>query len=207
MSKKHKHKKNHGYFDGKGKKKDKDRKKDKKKSAYSKPAMKSVKFSLSNKEVKEAKKIIHQDFEVDKRLMDIRKGCNHADGVLSAEEFANIGCFAVAQSPMFDAAVDMYGADAVSVCAGCYDVLVNPDCIDAKNTYKAFVHLYLAANKVMSMYRLDKDDEVKAVHKMQKNLQDWGKIIHLLEKIERIQAKYEADEVENTACRSANIQA
>lgn len=179
--KKHKSK----YFDYDSKKKGKKKGK-KNKSYYKTPKCKRNKGSLSKKEMKENRKIAMAPYKIPEELLDNRMKCNHADGTLSVAEFLDMPNPAI--SPMLEAAVTIFGEEHVRVCAACYDVLVDPDCITVDHVKTAVTTLYAAANMVLSKKRMSKGD-IKAIAKDKERLKHFGKIVELMRKIQKCESE------------------
>lgn len=185
MGKKKKRDKGYKFYESYQKRGKKGKKKDKNKKDYRNdgPAFKTMKLTLSKQDIKEAKKIVLAPVDVPKDFIKIRHKCNHAGDLISVKDFRNMSPTYSAFTPALDRVVEVFGEDSVSVCAACYDVIVDQSKIGIDDVQHAITTLYVAANKAVSMRRL-KDDEVKDISKMKDELSEWGLIVDMLEKIE-----------------------
>lgn len=168
------------------KKKDKHSKKDKEKDVYQSkyPALKTVHLSLSKKDVKDITKIVATPIDVPKKFIEIREECNHAGDLLTPAEYRAMSANYAAYTPMLDVACAVFGEENVSVCAACYDVVLDHKLINADGIRSALATLYLSANKAVSMKRM-KDDKVKKLNKLKGDLTDWNKIIEIIDEIDQ----------------------
>lgn len=197
MSKKNK-KKGFVYFNENSKSK-----KSKKSKKNSGPKLKVVRPTIDHKDMKRARKIILAPVDIPKEFTKIREKCNHADKLITPQEFRNMTPAYSAYTPMLDAACRIYGEENVHVCKSCYDVLVNPDLISVEEVDQAVLTMYMAANKVLSMRRM-KADEVKAINKIKTALADWNDVA---DELEHIEDNMEASPVNKNSGIPANLNA
>lgn len=169
-----KKKKNSNYFgyttyksDKKKKKKNKDKDRD--------IGFKANRASIDRKEAKTARKIVLAPVKVPDAFADVRKSCNHAGKSMSVAEYKAMTPSYTAYTPMLDRALAQYGEDSLSVCAGCFDVIPKYDLIAAEEVLDAMTVLYLAANKVLMLKRLN-GDEIKEITKLRESLKGWREI-------------------------------
>ena len=166
-------------------KKDKD-KKDKKRDKDVQLAnirLKSVHMSLDKDDIKDAAKVIRTPVEVPKKFTNVREKCNHAGDTITPAEYRAMTPSYAVYTPMLDPLCNWFGEDAVAVCEGCYDVLVDFTKVKASDVEGAICILYAAANKAISMKRMKKD-ALKASIKMKEGLLDWEEIVHIVSKID-----------------------
>lgn len=163
--------------------KGKDKKKDNKKSSSNIPGLKIVHLSVGKKDAKEARKIVMTPVEVPKKFTHIRNDCNHAGSLITPAQFRALTPNYGVYTPMLDLVCGKYGEDNVRICEVCYDVLVNYKQVTGNDVMDAIATLYVGANKVVSMRRM-KDDEIKDISKLKNELDDWGEIVDLIEKID-----------------------
>ena len=190
MSKKHKKKKKEGRWDfgygyGYQPRKDKDKKKKKKdkEKGKNKPSIKSVRPSLSSKDGKKNRKIVMRPIEVDKEFTKRRLRCNHADGIMTLDEFKSMSMTAPAFTPMMERVKGLYGPEHVHICARCMDVLVDADQISADAAVDALTTLYATVNSVVARTRL-KEDEIKEINRLKDVVSDFIPVVDLLQQIE-----------------------
>lgn len=189
MSKKHKKSK---YFDTKKKKNKK--KSGGKKSAYKAPKGRDIKETLSKKDAKANKKVVVSPVDVPKDFRKNRQRCNHAGASISVAEYQSMTAAYAAYTPALERVVAMFGADNVSVCKSCYDVIVKRSAIEADKVYDALTYLYAAVNVALSNRKL-KADEVKELSKLKDVIFDFQPVMDILDKI--------ADTDEDTGSKSS----
>lgn len=183
MSKK---KKKNKYFEsynlsGKKGKKGKGNKKDLKKSMKK---TKTVHPTLTKKDGRVMRKELEKPLKVDKDFTKNRTRCNHADGTLSAQEYrSKYPGKAEAYTPMLQTMIDLYGEENIRICDRCYEVMVNRDQVSADDVKAAIATIYAGAGIAVANVRMKKD-EVKAINKSKKLLDEFGVIIDDLEELE-----------------------
>lgn len=145
------------------------------------PSMRRIKLSLDTKDIKKNKKIINQPIEVPKEFKNNRSRCNHADGMISVEEFKQLTPAFAVFTPQLNRVCRMYGEENVSICKACYDTIVDVDLLDVEQIDKAMAILYTAANCVLSGNRL-KTEEIQEINRLKNSLHKWEAMIPLLTK-------------------------
>lgn len=180
-SRKAKQKKYYSY-DLSGRRKNSKKSKGSKTVAYKAPKLGNLKPTLDKKEAKANRKIVMSPVEVPKEFIKNRLRCNHAGGTISIEEFKQLTPSYAAYTPVIERMVAKYGADNVSICRQCYDVVVSRDQVDTAKVNDALTVLYAACNVAVSNKRM-KDDEVKKIAKLKEVLEDFNPVLETLTKI------------------------
>lgn len=167
-------KKKNKYFKDSFNQKSSKKSKKSKKSAYERPKMKSVKMSLSKKDIKENKKIILQPVDIPKAFTKNRDRCNHADTLISVKEFKEMTPNYAAYTPILDTMIEAFGEENIKICKACYDVLVDRSAIKT-SIRDAVASLYAYANLLVSNKRM-KDGKIKDIAQMKNELSNWFEI-------------------------------
>lgn len=171
--------------------------KSKNKDYYKSPKLKTVHPSLDKHDSKDMYKIVTRPVEVDEKFVKGRTKCNHAGDLIAPSKFRAMTASYGAYTPMLDIACRIFGEDNVSVCGQCYDVLIKPSMVGTAELEQASAMMYLAANVVLSRYRMKKD-EIKKISKLRDALSDWDRVIARLDKLEQAGALDESAVSDNT---------
>lgn len=174
------------YYVGGGKKKGK---KNKKKGDNFRTH--GIKPTLSGKEGKKNARMIRNPVDVPKEFSKSRNRCNHADGIISVDEFRSMSMAAMAYTPMLETIMNVYGPEHVHICSRCYDVLVDKTEISAAGAMEALAVLYASVNTAVANVRL-KDDEIKELNKLKDVVVNFQPVVEILARIEAEQTKQAA---------------
>lgn len=152
-----------------------------KKEAYKKPKYETVKESLGKKEIKTADKIVSAKPEVNKKLIELQKSCNHAGNLISVQEYKERSLTPLVYTPMLEAMLETFG-DKTLICESCYQVVASPENIDPKKLRESVAYLYAAAMAVLPRKKL-KSKEIKKINDLADDLNKWTDIIATFEKM------------------------
>ena len=161
-------------------KKGKGNKKDLKKATKK---LKTVQPTLSKKDGKAMKKFVTRPVKVEKEFLKQRGKCNHADGVMSVQEFLDMSPTASAYTPMLNRLIDVFGEEHVHICARCFEAVVDRDEISTTSVNEALAVLYAACGVVTANVRM-KDDEVKDVNKLKGLLEEFAPVVEFMGELE-----------------------
>ena len=126
--------------------------------------LKAVKPTLSNKEVAAVQKAADAPVKLPKEIVKAKASCNHAQEVMTPAEFRAIYENQLYLAPYLNAYVKYFGEEHVSVCTGCFTVLVDDSIVDGDAVKKAFLTIDGAANFMMANKRM-KSKEIDILKK------------------------------------------
>lgn len=126
--------------------------------------LKAVKPTLSDKEVAAVQKAADAPVKLPKEIVKAKATCNHAQEVMTPAEFRAIYENQLYLAPYLNAYVKYFGEEHVSVCTGCFTVLVDDSVVDGDAVKKAFLTIDGAANFMMANKRL-KSKEIDVLKK------------------------------------------
>lgn len=205
MSKKKSKKRSYFAYEYGSNKKDRKKSKKSKDSYYEKPKFKRVKPTLDKKDAKESKKILLAPVDIPKDFTKNRNKCNHAGDTISVAEFKDMTPNYAAYTPMLDTMIKVFGEDNIDICKSCYDVIVDPSCINIDKIKASIATLYAAANVLVSRKRM-KNDEVKDVAEVKNDLRHWNDVIDDLTKLEESGALNPSTNSDNAEISSSDLE-
>ena len=184
MGKKHKKGK---YFNDPletSKKKGKKGKGNKKDMAKAMKKVKTVKETLTKKEIKFNHKELEKPFDVNKKFLNNRCKCSHAGDTMSVAEYRrDYPGKTEVYTPMLQTFIDLFGEEHLRICDSCFEVMVDRSEISVDAVKEALATLYGAAGVVVANVRMKKD-EVKAINKARIGLDEFRSMLGFMEELE-----------------------
>ena len=146
---------------------------------------KSIKPSLSKKEARKVRKFAQQYPEITPKIADIRAKCNHANDVITVDEYSQ---YPNHYNPTLDLMLDAFGPTEVAICADCFEPLLDKSIVNESNLRAAVATIIGAINYITP--RVKMSDEELAKHSAKK-----AKLMKLLNVLlEELHDAYKHDE-------------
>lgn len=167
---------------------------DKREEKHAKPSKKdrkilkkgrSIKPTLSKKEAKKVRKFAQEYPEVTPKIADIRAKCNHANDVISIEEYTQ---YPNHYNPTLDLMVDAFGPNDVSICADCFEPLLDKSIVNESNLRAAVATIVGTINYITPRVKMSEEELAKHSAKKAKLM----KLLNVL--LEELQDAYKHDE-------------
>ncbi len=126
--------------------------------------LKAVKPTLSDKEVAAVQKAADAPVKLPKEIVKAKASCNHSQKVMTPAQFRAAYENQLYLAPYLNAYTKYFGEDHVSVCTGCFTVLVDDSVVTADAVKKAFLTIDGATNFMMANKRM-KSKEIDVLKK------------------------------------------
>lgn len=126
--------------------------------------LKAVKPTLSDKEVAAVHKAADAPVKLPKEIVKAKASCNHSQNVMTPAQFRMVYENQLYLAPYLNAYTKYFGEDHVSVCSGCFTVLVDDSVVNADAVKKAFLTIDGATNFMMANKRM-KSKEIEVLKK------------------------------------------